>query len=174
MRIRCWPSAAATLSPRRRRPAPDIAGGDRLGRLELRRDHEFRQQHTGPAPQFSVPGTIAGDIVSIYADGTLIGSATATSQTTVVVGNGKTAMTTGVHQFTARQGPYGGEGVDSPATPISILASPPGLAGRRRVRHFVQLHRHGGRSAGPRRRRAHRGDPTRWENPRRGRRVVAG
>lgn len=88
----------------------------------------FDNSTAARAPQFSVSGTIVGDIVSIYADGTLIGSATATSQTTVVVGDGKTPIPTGVHPFTARQGPYGGEGVDSPATRLTILATAPSLS----------------------------------------------
>ena len=87
----------------------------------------FDNSTAARAPQLSVSGTIAGDIVSIYADGILIGSATATSQATVVVGDGKTVIASGVHQFTARQGPYGGEGVDSPATRLTILATPPRL-----------------------------------------------
>ena len=52
----------------------------------------FDNSSAAKALEFSVPGTIPGDVVSIYSDGTLIGSATAASTTTVLATNGTTAL----------------------------------------------------------------------------------
>ncbi len=58
------------------------------------------------APQFEVSGLIApplGDTVQVvvYADGTQIGEATATSSSVVVKGNGTTKLSDGTHKITA-------------------------------------------------------------------------
>ncbi len=55
------------------------------------------------APQFTVPGTLAGANVTLYADGTIIGSALATGTTTTITASGNQVLANGVHSFTAVQ-----------------------------------------------------------------------
>jgi uncharacterized delta-60 repeat protein len=88
----------------------------------------FDNSSPAKALQFSVPNTIAGDTIAIYADGTLIGSATATSSTTVVTTTGAAPLTYGIHSITARQGPVGGQGGDSAPLSVTILNAPLTLA----------------------------------------------
>jgi autotransporter-associated beta strand protein len=53
--------------------------------------------------QFLVSGVTAGDQVTVYADGVAIGSANATSTSTVVTTNGTTALLDGTHTITATE-----------------------------------------------------------------------
>ncbi|MGO9111394.1 MAG: peptidylprolyl isomerase [Thermoguttaceae bacterium] len=53
--------------------------------------------------QFLVSGVTAGDQVTVYADGVAIGSAAATSTSTVVTTNGTTTLLDGSHTFTATE-----------------------------------------------------------------------
>jgi hypothetical protein len=53
--------------------------------------------------QFSVGNTVPGATVTIYADGTAIGSTTASSATTTVATNGGFDLVDGTHTITARQ-----------------------------------------------------------------------
>jgi hypothetical protein len=53
--------------------------------------------------QFSVGNTVAGALVTIYADGKAIGSATASGSTTIVTTNGALDLADGAHAITARQ-----------------------------------------------------------------------
>lgn len=55
------------------------------------------------APQFSVPGTVAGALVTVFADGTAIGSATATGTTTIVTDIAGQKLADGSHTITATQ-----------------------------------------------------------------------
>ena len=73
------------------------------------------------ALQFEVSNTIAGATVTVYADGTAIGSATASGITTVVTTSGSRNMADGTHAITARQTePGGSESADSPALSITV------------------------------------------------------
>ncbi len=64
--------------------------------------------------------------VTIYADGTAIGSATATAATTTVTTDGEHVLTDGPHSITARQTEPGNpESPDSPALSITIDATRP-------------------------------------------------
>ena len=73
------------------------------------------------ALQFEVSNTIAGATVTVYADGTAIGSATATGITTVVTTSGSRNLADGTHAITARQTePGGSESADSPALSITV------------------------------------------------------
>lgn len=59
--------------------------------------------------RFSVTGTILNATVSVYADGTLIGSATGVAGTTQVDTAGAYSLTDAVHSLTARQTVGGNE-----------------------------------------------------------------
>ena len=68
-------------------------------------DHVTRFNNSSPAAalQFTVPGTIAGATVQIFADGNLIGSTVAAGATTTVVTNGAFTLPEGTSSITARQ-----------------------------------------------------------------------
>ncbi len=57
----------------------------------------------GVALQFDVPGTVAGATVTLFADGTPIGSAVAGGSTTTVTTDGSTVLADGLRNLTARQ-----------------------------------------------------------------------
>jgi hypothetical protein len=63
----------------------------------------FNNSTPARALQFSVPTTVNGDTVTIYADGTAIGSAVASSAATTVITNGSQTLADGAHSITARQ-----------------------------------------------------------------------
>ena len=86
----------------------------------------FNNSSPATAPQFIVPNTQSGDTVSVYSDGTLIGSAIATGNATQVSGDGKTTLADGPHMITAREAPPGGpQSPDSPPLKIVIDTTPP-------------------------------------------------
>ncbi|MBN2293997.1 MAG: hypothetical protein JXM70_16340 [Pirellulales bacterium] len=71
--------------------------------------------------QFEVSGTSPSATVLVYADGTLIGSAEATGDTTTVSSDGSFDLIDGNHAITARQFKSGqGESEDSPALDIMV------------------------------------------------------
>jgi subtilase family serine protease len=53
--------------------------------------------------KFTVPGTVSGATVTIYADGTAIGSAAATGTSTTVTTSGTYTLADGAHAITAKQ-----------------------------------------------------------------------
>ncbi len=71
------------------------------------------------ALQFQVAGTVAGALVTLYADGNLIGSATASGSTTVVTTNGTFTLSDGPHSITARQ-TQNGQPISGNSSPLSI------------------------------------------------------
>ncbi|MHB1034187.1 MAG: Ig-like domain-containing protein [Pirellulales bacterium] len=71
--------------------------------------------------RFSVANTIAGATVTLYADGTALGSAVADSATTTITTNGNFDLADGPHAITARQTSPGEEGsADSAALKTTI------------------------------------------------------
>ncbi len=76
--------------------------------------------------QFEVSGTIAGATVTLYADGTAIGSVVATGVTTLVATDGATDLPDGPRSITARQAEIGGEeSADSAALEVTIDTDAP-------------------------------------------------
>ncbi len=69
--------------------------------------------------QFSVAGTITGALVSLYSDGNLIGTATASGAATVVTTDGVTTLAEGTHSITATQTPSG-QSTSPSSSPLSI------------------------------------------------------
>ena len=67
--------------------------------------------------KFDVSGTVAGAIVTLYADGTVIGSATAVGTTTTITTNGLQKLADGARTFAARQEEPG----KSPSEPGPLL-----------------------------------------------------
>jgi hypothetical protein len=91
----------------------------------------FNNSSPAKALSFLVLGTVPGATVTVYADGTAIGSAITPGISTIVVGDGTTTLADGVHSITARQTPQGGgaETGDSPPLSITIdtvAPAPPG------------------------------------------------
>ncbi len=80
----------------------------------------------GEALQFEVTGTIAGATVTLFADGTPIGSTTASGTTTIVTTDGATTLADGLRTITARQtAPGNSQSSDSPAQVIQIDTQAP-------------------------------------------------
>ena len=81
------------------------------------------------ALQFVVSGTVAGATVSIYSDGTLIGSAAAAGAAATITTDGTTTLASGSHAITARQTLSGdAQSGDSPGVNITIDTTPPTAA----------------------------------------------
>ena len=76
--------------------------------------------------QFTVPNTVSGATVTIYADGTAIGSATASGSSTTVTTSGSFTLTDGSHSITAQQTMSGWtQSLGSQALTIIIDTTPP-------------------------------------------------
>jgi hypothetical protein len=87
--------------------------------------------------QFSVGNTIVGATVTLYADGTAIGSAVADSATTTVTTNGSLDLGDGLRAITARQtAPGEEESTDSAALEVTIKTLP-AVLGQWRAWGFV-------------------------------------
>jgi len=81
---------------------------------------------TSSALQFAVGGTTPGSLVTLYANGTLIGSATAGGTTAVVTTDGAFDLADGSHAVTARQvEPGKGESPHSAALTVTVDTSGP-------------------------------------------------
>lgn len=75
---------------------------------------------------FSVPNVTVGAVVSIYADGTFLGSGVASGSTTLVATRGDTPLSDGPHHFTARQLVSGMlQSANSSVTLITVDTTPP-------------------------------------------------
>ncbi|MHB1037111.1 MAG: Ig-like domain-containing protein [Pirellulales bacterium] len=112
--------------------APDLVPVSDTGLSDT--DNLTRLDNSQPEKtlQFAVANTIAGATVTLYADGTAVGSAVADGATTTITTNGSVDLTDGTHTITARQTlPGGSESTDSEALRVTIdtnvPASPQGL-----------------------------------------------
>ena len=63
----------------------------------------LNNHNSGAALQFTIPNTVAGATVTVYADGTAIGSAIAAGTTTTITTLGNVTLADGSHAITARQ-----------------------------------------------------------------------
>ncbi len=85
--------------------------------------------------QFTVPGTVAGATVIVYANGASVGTAVATGTTTTITAGGNQALAAGIYSITARQTlPYEAQSSASVAGTFKIdttapaaLSSPAGV-----------------------------------------------
>jgi hypothetical protein len=76
--------------------------------------------------QFTVPNTVSGATITLYADGTAIGSATASAATTTITTTGSFTLSDGNHLITSRQTVSGlPQSPDSAALAITIDTTPP-------------------------------------------------
>jgi hypothetical protein len=84
-------------------------------------DNITRLNNASPAAAllFNVGTTVPGALVKVYADGTLIGSATAAGATTTVTTNGSSALSDGEHTITATQTVTGQS--ESPLSPPLLI-----------------------------------------------------
>ena len=80
----------------------------------------FNNATPGASLQFVVSGTLSGATVTVYADGTAIGTAVASGPTTTVTTNGSSALANGVRTIAATQTTSDGESPASPALPVTI------------------------------------------------------
>ncbi|MHB9049161.1 MAG: Ig-like domain-containing protein [Pirellulales bacterium] len=95
-----------------------IPTNDNLTRLD--------NSDAGRSLRFLIGNTVAGAIVTLYADGVAIGNALASPTTTTVVTNGMFDLADGTHAITARQAAPGRpESTDSAALSVTIDTIPP-------------------------------------------------
>jgi hypothetical protein len=100
---------------------PDLVDASDTGNLS--NDNVTIRNNNGAAKtlQFSVGGTVPGATVTLYSNGTAIGSALASGTTTVVTTNATTILADGVRSITARQAEAGEpESADSPALSVTV------------------------------------------------------
>ena len=108
--------------------APDLLPGPMGDTGRYDDDDITRLDNDSPvnALQFNVTGTVAGATVTIYADGTAIGTAVATGPTTTVTTNGSYDLVDGSHSITARQTEAGkSESPDSPPLTVWVDTQAP-------------------------------------------------
>ena len=79
----------------------------------------YRNNSSSNVLKFTVTGTISGATVTVYADATAIGSATATGATTVVTTSGSYTLADGTHAITAAQ-TESGKTVSTASSPLTI------------------------------------------------------
>ena len=107
---------------------PDLRPGDVGDTGVYDDDNLTRLDNSSPSAglQFEIPGTIAGATVTLYADGTPIGSATASGGTTIVTTNGSGDLADGGRSITARQTEPGTlESTDSIGLVITVDTTAP-------------------------------------------------
>jgi hypothetical protein len=103
--------------------APDLVAASDTGTSSADNKTNLDNSNINKTLQFSVGSTISGATVTIYADGTAIGSATAAGTTTNVTTSGGFDLVDGSRTITARQTntPAGQtESVDSPSLSITV------------------------------------------------------
>ncbi len=100
-------SASFTVNPVAAPTSVSLPATSDTGVYDFDRLTNLNNSSPSAALQFSVAGTIVGTLVSVYSDGTLIGTATATDTTTLVTTDGVTTLTDGTHTITATQTPAG-------------------------------------------------------------------
>jgi len=101
--------------------APDLVAAYDTGQSDS--DDTTKLDNSAPSRvlQFSVPGTVPGAMVRLYADGTFIGANTAAGPTTIVTTNGVFDLVDGAHSITARQAQTGEfESPDSAALKVRV------------------------------------------------------
>jgi len=74
--------------------------------------------------RFRVDGTGVGNLITLYSDGVVIGSAIATATSTEILTNGAERLASGVRTITARQTFLGVESLNSPALMVTINEVP--------------------------------------------------
>ncbi len=82
---------------------PDLVAASDTGTSSTDNTTKLDNSAAGSTLQFSVTGTVSGATVTIYSDGTAIGSATAAGTTTTVTTNGSFDLVDGTHSITAKQ-----------------------------------------------------------------------
>lgn len=104
---------------------PDLVAGSDTG-LSSTDNRTSRNNAPGRTLQFTVANTVPGATVTLYADGTQIGTAVAATGTTTVTTSGAGALADGTHLFTAAQTETGKAASDA-AGPLSVVidATPP-------------------------------------------------
>lgn len=109
---------------------PDLLAASDSGHSGADDVTNFNNAGPSRAPQFLVPGTVDGALVTVWADGRLLGRAMASGAATVVPGDGLVQLADGVRQVTARQTlPGGPDSPPSPTLALTVDATAPGAPG---------------------------------------------
>ena len=108
--------------------APTLQAASDTGTSNSDRVTNLDNSNSSSRLLFDVGGTTAGATVTIYADGTAIGSAVASGTSTTVTTNGSFDLIDGSHSITARQTESGkAESADSSALSITIDTLSPAI-----------------------------------------------
>ena len=105
---------------------PDLVAAYDSGSSNTDNITNLNNHDTGSELQFTVSNTTSGATVTIYADGTAIGSATASGALTTITTTGSPTLADGTHVITARQTVSGlAQSVASPGLTVTIDTTPP-------------------------------------------------
>jgi hypothetical protein len=96
---------------------PDLVATYDHGQSDHDNITNLNNHNSGAELQFTVSNTVSGATVTLYADGTAIGSATATGASTTITTTGSFTLTDGTHAITAKQ-----SGVANVATSLASSA----------------------------------------------------
>jgi hypothetical protein len=96
-------TTTATVTPSPTPGVPDLVASSDTGISAADNLTNRDNGAAGRTLQFDVSGTVAGAIVSVFADGVPVGTATASGTTTTVTTNGAVDLADGTHAFTAQQ-----------------------------------------------------------------------
>jgi hypothetical protein len=111
--------------------APDLLAATDSGASSSDDLTNFNNATPAKALQFTVSGTTAGATVRVYADGALVGTATAGGTSTLVTTTGATTLADGVRRFTAtQQEPGRSESAASAALSVTVDTVAPALSGQ--------------------------------------------
>jgi hypothetical protein len=106
--------------------APFLLSGSDTGTFNNDDLTDLNNRSAASALKFSISQTVDGGDVTLFADGKAIGNATAHGSSTTITTDGATALTDGIHLFTARQTTAGAiTSGDSATLGIVIDTQPP-------------------------------------------------
>jgi hypothetical protein len=108
--------------------APDLVGAFDDGASNTDNNTSLNNSDANHVLQFTIGNTVPGSTVKLYADGTQIGSATASGTTTTITTTGNFTLADGVHQITASQYNNTPPGAPSAALELTIDTSIPILS----------------------------------------------
>jgi hypothetical protein len=108
--------------------AADLVAGSDTGSSSIDNLTRLNNADAGSVLSFDISGTVAGALVELYADGVLIGSATAAGTTTTITTDAATLLTDGPHSITSTQTQPGlTKSLGSSGLSIVVDSKPPTL-----------------------------------------------
>jgi hypothetical protein len=119
----------STATPSLTPPAPDLTAAKDSGTSSTDNLTNFNNSTSGKAPAFALSGLTTGASVTIFSDGTAIGSGTASGSTATITTSGALTLTEGTHTITVQQTAPGQlVSTTSPGLQITIDTTPPSIS----------------------------------------------